>query len=107
MTRVTVNPGVCGFTATITVEKIDKKRLACKIDSKCKAVDGLNTVLSEINKFEILKPKTDSEIWLKLCGQPLHLSCPIPVAIIKAIEAEAGLALARDVSIHFKTPDES
>ena len=106
MTRVIINPGVCGFTTTIEVEKIDKSRLSCRIESECKTVAGLNEILSEINKWDVLKPRAESEIYLKLSGHPLHLSCPVPVGIIKAVEAEAGLALARDVTIHFETSAE-
>jgi hypothetical protein len=29
-----------------------------------------------------------------------HAACPVPSALVKAIEVAAGLALARDVSIH-------
>ena len=32
-----------------------------------------------------------------------HITCPVPVAILKAIEAELGLALPKDVAIRFKT----
>ena len=106
MTRVSVKPGICGFTTTIEIEKIDKKRLSCKITSDCKTVTTLNESLSEIDKWDALKPKTESGLYIKLCEHPLHLSCPVPVGIIKAVEVEAGLALARDVSISFVTEGE-
>jgi len=106
MTRVVINPGVCGFTTIVEIEKIDKKRLACRIESECKTVAGLNEILAEIDKWDVLKPRAESKLWLKLSEHPLHLSCPVPVGIIKAVEAEAGLALARDVNIHFKAPEE-
>ena len=106
MTKVIISPGVCGFTTSVEVEMIDKKRLSCKIESECKTVAGLNEILLEINKWDVLKPRAESELYLKLSGHPLHLSCPVPVGIIKAVEAEAGLALARDVTIHFETTSE-
>ncbi|MCJ7764234.1 MAG: hypothetical protein MUO90_03645 [Dehalococcoidales bacterium] len=106
MTRVIVKPGVCGFTTIIEIDKIDKKRLSCKIESDCQTVAALGNSLSEINKWDVLKPRSESGIYLKLSEHPLHLSCPVPVGIIKAVEVEAGLALARDVSIHFETPGE-
>ena len=31
-----------------------------------------------------------------------HFMCPVPVAVLKAIEVEAGLALPKDVSFSFK-----
>jgi len=107
MTRVSVKPGICGFTTTIEIEKIDKKRLSCKITSDCKTVAALNGSLSEIDKWDVLKPRAESGLYLKLSEHPLHLSCPVPVGIIKAVEVEAGLALARDVSICFETPGET
>lgn len=107
MTKVTVKSGVCGFTTTIEVEKIDKKRLSCKIESDCKTIAALSEHISEIDKWDILKPKGESGLYQKLCEYPMHLSCPVPVGIIKAVEVEAGLALARDVSIHFEILDES
>ena len=107
MTRVIVKPGICGFTTTIEISKIDKKRLSCKIISECKTVAGLDEDLTEIDKWDVLKPRAESGIYLKLSEHPLHLSCPVPVGIIKAIEVEAGLALARDVSIHFDTLEQA
>lgn len=106
MTKVIVKPGVCGFTTTIEIEKIDKKRLSCKITSDCKTVTTLSGSLSEIDKWDALKPKAESGLYIKLYEHPLHLSCPVPVGIIKAVEVEAGLALARDVSISFVTEGE-
>ena len=106
MTRVIIKPGVCGFTTTIEIDKIDKKRLSCKIESDCQTVAALGEFLSEIDKWDVLKPRAESGVYIKLSEHPLHLSCPVPVGIIKAVEVEAGLALARDVSIHFETPRE-
>jgi hypothetical protein len=107
MTKVIVKPGVCGFTTTIEIDKIDKKRLSCKITSDCETVAALGESLSEIDKWDVLKPRAESGLYLKLSGHPLHLACPVPVGIIKAVEVEAGLALARDVSIHFEATDET
>jgi hypothetical protein len=38
----------------------------------------------------------------KAAESGLHVSCPIPVSILKAIEVEAELALPTDVIIHFE-----
>ena len=106
MTKVTVTPGVCGFTTTIEIDKIDKKRLSCKIQSDCQLVAALAESLTEVDKFDVLKPKDQSGLYLKLTQQPLHLACPVPVGILKAVEVEAGLALPRDVNIHFEAAGE-
>ena len=45
-----------------------------------------------------------------VCGQALseyvHATCPVPIAILKAIEAEAGLTVPCDVVILFDSRQE-
>jgi hypothetical protein len=44
------------------------------------------------------------ELATKYCP---HAACPVPVGILKAVEVEAGLALAANVSIEvWQEPDE-
>ena len=106
MTKVTVNPGVCGFIATIEIDKIDKKKLSCTIKSDCQLVAALAASLTEIDKFDALRPKDQSGLHQTLAQQQMHMACPVPVGILKAVEVEAGLALPRDVSIHFEVVEE-
>jgi hypothetical protein len=100
-TRVIVNPGVCGFTTTVTANKQPKRRVAISITSDCKQVSLLADSLKETGAFEIMKPMQECEVFEKASKCPLHLTCLVPVGILKAIEAEAELALPRDAGIHF------
>ncbi len=46
---------------------------------------------------EVFSTMLDSEIY-SLCSKHVkHISCPLPAAILKAIEVEDGLAVPKDV----------
>ena len=105
MTRVVVNPGICGFITTIEVEKLDRRKVKVVITSDCETVTKLGESLTEVEQWDALKPRADSEVHRQASKHPLHSVCPVPIAILKAIEAEAGLALPRDVVIHFETSE--
>jgi Family of unknown function (DUF6951) len=100
-TRVIVNPGVCGFTTTITVNKQPKRKVTISITSDCEQVSLLAELLTETGVFEIMKPLKECEVFEKASKCPLHLTCLVPIGILKAIEAEAELALPRDAGIRF------
>jgi hypothetical protein len=103
MTKVVVNPGVCGFNTTIEVSKQEKRRVSIKIDSGCEHIVELNKTLNELDMRDVLKQRGENEVYQQASLHQLHPSCIIPEAIIKAAEAELGLALPRDASIHFET----
>jgi hypothetical protein len=105
MTRAVVNPGICGMVATIEVAKVGKRRVRVEITSECEKVTKMGESPLELSQFDALKPHTDSEVYK--CASEHHLctSCPIPMAILKAIEVESGLALPRSVSVHLETTE--
>jgi hypothetical protein len=103
MTRVEVNPGVCGFICTIEVEKVDKRRVTIAIASDCDMIYELGELLREADIWEIMKPHVHSAVHQTASQCQLHAACPVPSAVIKAVEVEAELALPRDVAIHFES----
>jgi len=102
MTKVTVNPGVCGFITTIEVNKGEKRKVSVKIDSGCEHISEMGKSLKEVDMREIMKPRSECEVHQQASANQLHAACPVPEGIIKAIEAEFGLALPRDATIHFE-----
>lgn len=100
-TRVTVKPGICGFTTTIEVTTNNKRCLSIKINSDCDLVNSLSKIIIELEQWEVLKPREQSMVYLGASKCSLHSGCLVPCAIIKATEVAAGLALPQDASIHF------
>jgi hypothetical protein len=105
MTKVVVNPGICGFVTTIEVTKEAKHRVSISINSDCEHMAELGKSLKELDVWDVLKPRADCEVHRQASGHRLHSVCPVPIGILKAIEVEAGLALPRDVIIRFETSE--
>jgi len=102
MTRVVVNPGVCGKKVTIDVEKVSKHGVRVDITSDCKMVNEMGESLDEVDQWDVFKPPIDSPFYECALHCRLHAACPIPMAIIKAIEVETGLAVPGPVSLRFE-----
>jgi sorbitol-specific phosphotransferase system component IIBC len=102
VTKVTVNPGICGFVTTVEVDRINKQKVKVVINSDCENVARLAESLTEIDKWAVFKQHQDCEVYQAASDCHLHITCPVPVAVLKAIEVEAGLALPRDVVISFQ-----
>ena len=98
MTRLRVNPGACGLIAELAAEGQDDGRVAVTVETSCKLVAGWAERLEPIEPYTLLAVPGGAEpVRCTSC----HAACPLPVAVLKAIEAEAGLALPGDVEIRF------
>ena len=105
MTRVTVDAGICGFGTAVEVSKTGRRRVSVVLTSDCEMVASMNGQLQDLEWLEVLGPPTDSAVWDCACEHLKHPSCPVPTAILKAIEVELELALPKDVVIHFDDPE--
>ena len=94
MTRVIVNPGHCGFTTTIEVDKVAKRRVKVVINSDCEMVTEMAESFTEVDAGQALKQG-------QALSEYVHATCPVPIAVLKAIEVEAGLGVPCDVVILF------
>ena len=104
MTIVTVDPGICGLSSRIEVSKLSSRRVSVSISSDCEMINQLAERVRELNWHEVLRKRHGFFLNESTFGCVKHVSCPVPVAIAKAIEVEMALALPRDVLIHFETP---
>jgi len=105
MTRVLVDPGICGLITMVEVNKIAKRKVKVTITSDCEMLTELGELLAEVDQQDAITQYANSEIYKAASRCHLHVTCPVPVAVLKAIEVEAGLALPRDVSIRFETTE--
>ncbi len=101
MTKVRVNPGQCGMKAVIEVTKKDKASFDLKITSPCDMAMKLAEEIQTLTTTDAFKKFIDNLVYKKGATCVKHVACPVPCAILKALEVEAGLGVPKDVSIVF------
>ena len=104
MTKVKVEPGICGLTAVITADSEDGMEAEVHVETQCKMIGALMEGLGDTwNAYEIFMPSPGQEKFLPAvtAKYATHASCPVISGILKCVEAECGLALKKNVSITF------
>ena len=102
MTRVVVESGICGFITTVEVTKVTEYKIRIVLISDCKAINKLNEQYRELEWTKMYKDQDNFSPY-KLIKCLSHIACPVPVAILKALEVEIGVALPKDVAIRFES----
>ena len=106
MIEVKVNPGVCGLKSTIKAESADMMSANVTIESECPAVMQLAEKVKTVDAMkEVFAPFGTSSIFTESNGTLTHATCPVPTAILKAVEASCSLALPADVVLEIKKLD--
>ncbi len=103
MTKATVDAGICGFTALIEVIRLSSQRVSITVTSDCEMISKMGEELTDIDWRDGLNQREDCPLYKSLQQHIKHVACPIPIAILKAIEVEVGAALPGDVAIRFET----
>jgi hypothetical protein len=104
MHKVKIHPGICGLITDVTAELIEDDMVKVIIKSDCQAIDKINSILGDqFDAFEVCLVRPGEDPFTQYAQEhfPPHASCPTISGIIKCIEAEAGLALPKDVQINF------
>ncbi|MDD3340102.1 MAG: hypothetical protein PHS82_14745 [Lachnospiraceae bacterium] len=104
MTKVRINPGVCGFKTTVTAESEDQMEVKVKVSSGCGSVKKMMEELGDTyDAFDVCLTKPGINTFYEYASEhfPGHAACPIISGIVKCIEAECRLALKADASIEF------
>jgi len=103
MTELEVLSGICGHKTVIQVEDRKKYKASCAIQSTCPNFQKVARLLDSktLDMMQELFKKGESAV-LKVCRDIVpHVSCPVPSAILKALEVGVGLALPGDATITF------
>ena len=100
MATVQIDAGVCGHTAVVRAARGEGYSVKLTIESDCSHVQGLDAQIGEVNALQQigLRNGLPSVLQTAYAGCA-HAACPVPAALIKAIEVAAGLALPGDVSM--------
>ncbi len=102
MTRVVVDSGICGFSATVTsVMEEDGKRISVTLETDCEMVQNMSGDLASLDKMSVFTGFLVNPVYRSAATHLRHTACPVPSGIIKAMEVESGFCLPKDVSITF------
>ena len=102
MTKLKVSPGVCGLETVITVVSEDGDEANVTVESACSAVKKMAEAMEQpLSAYEICFLKPGQGPVYEAAEQLAHAACPVPAAVVKAVEAECGLALPKNVTFEF------
>jgi hypothetical protein len=102
-----VNPGICGLVSQVQAGSADGMQVTVRIESDCPRVQAYAAAWAgwpqgaTLDALEELlrKPLVETTPARLAAEQGLHPSCPVPIAVLKASEVVAGLALPCDCNI--------
>lgn len=107
MIVVDVDPGVCGLESKIKVKSQDMQHATVMIESSCPDIQALSEELGEVDGYSEAFNKVGSspiyELARKHCK---HAACPVPMAIVKGVEAAIGAALPKSVMVRIEKAGE-
>ena len=105
MTKVNINPGVCGLMTAVEAHSDDQMEVKVTVRSGCKAVHEMMQELGDtFDAFACCLGKPGTSVFYDYAREhfPGHASCPVIAGILKCIEVECGLALPREATITFE-----
>ena len=97
-----IDPGICGFPCQIQAWKKDGRAAGLAITgSDCKMVRRLSELLQEVSLKALFLPLTKNPVFLSAEKARCHNACPVPSAVVKALEVALDLAVQKDVAFRF------
>lgn len=105
--KICVDAGVCKMKTIITAAADEMGMVKLDIKSDCPNILRMSWKIESYSPYaEVEAEFYKSEIYKLAQETPIpHTACPVPCAIIKAIEVAGDLGLKRDVSIRFIDDD--
>jgi hypothetical protein len=99
-----VSPGACGLASRIVASSPDGARIVLEIESDCPKVQAYAAQVTELDAFEELLsvPVGQTSPVLLAAEHKLHTTCLLPLAVLKAAEAAAGLALPQNACVELE-----
>ena len=104
MTKVQIEPGICGFTALVIAHSDDGQEVTVTVESGCKGVQKMAASLEQpMDAYEICFAKPGENPLYEAAAEhfPSHGGCPVIAGITKCVEAECRLALKKNATITF------
>ena len=101
MTKVAVDSGICGLSVIVSVEKGKDKQVTVSLETECQMVNKMLEDISTLDIMAAFKGYLNNPVYRSAAQHLRHVACPVPGAILKALEVEAGFCIPKDVSIAF------
>ena len=104
MTRVKIQPGICGMNTKVEAAEDDDGGVVVKICSTCRSIQEMAKALGEeFDPYEICMTQSGKGPFYEYARNEshIHAACPTISGIIKCVEAECGLALKKNAVIEF------
>jgi hypothetical protein len=102
--KVSVDSGICGFQCHIEAWEEEKRRVRIRVSgSECQQIQRLSEKVQEMNLRDLFAPISKNLVFSSAQSAGCHPSCPVPIAILKAVEAAMGMALPKDAVIRFES----
>ena len=97
-----VDPGACRLKSQVISWLDDDGLLQCRITSACKNVTDFGEGLGGMDPMIVLHlPFSENQVYLRAGVMLKHATCPVPLAVLKAMEVASGLGIKRDVHLTF------
>ena len=102
MTELTIQAGICGFTTVIRTSSADAQTVFIEFETTCPHALKAREELRSVDAYtELFKKPHETSVYRTLSKHLPHVTCPLYSGFLKAIEAAAGLALPKGVSMIF------
>ena len=99
---VDVDAGVCKMRTRITAKQNDEAMVDLALESDCPYVLRMSWKFKPVNPYtEIEASMRESDVYGWASEELPHAACPVPCAIIKAVEVASDMGVKRDVAIRF------
>lgn len=102
MTKVVVASGACGFTAVVRAGKGAERTFEISVESGCAMVRQMAAEITRLGRRDALTGILQNPVYLAAGRHLKHAACPVPAAVLKALEVEAGLNVPKDATIVFE-----
>jgi hypothetical protein len=102
MTKVVVRSGACGFTTVVRAGQAPERTVDIAVESGCPMVQKMAAEIARLGRRDALTGILQNPVYLAAGRHLKHAACPVPAAVLKALEVEAGLNVPKDATITFE-----
>lgn len=106
MTKVKIDPGICGLYTKVEAVTDDGMEVTLKVESECESVQKMFEKLGcKFDSYDLCLQKPGCGPLFEYAAEhfPVHCACQTISGIIKAAEVECKLALPKNSAIIFES----